>query len=352
MVKYEDEKSQRCGILTPRHKIFFMKQGDTCTFFITYIKDQMMKAEEETIIELYKHNFLKTAALVQKLGGDLETAKDIFHDAMIVYLEKSRLSTSEIKSPEAYLVGVVKILWVKKYGGEKKHVQLDEYEKAILLREEDYKEEDDSAYLLFDWQWQKAFNALQKAVQLNPSAVEAYELLGFYYVIIGQKGANPTIWTLGHRNPQGMIYDAATDRIWELEHGPKGGDELNLIEKGKNYGWPKTTYGIDYNGSIISEHKELPEIQNAVRYWVPSIAPCGMMLVTSNQYPEWKGNILVGALAFRQIARVQLDGTKYVSEEKLLQDLGRFRAIAEGPDGFIYAVTEGPGLLVKLVPQK
>lgn len=169
---------------------------------------------------------------------------------------------------------------------------------------------------------------------------------------VGQKGANPTIWTVGHRNPQGLIYDAANDRVWELEHGPKGGDELNLIEKGKNYGWPKTTYGIDYNGSIISEYKELPGIENPVRYWVPSIAPCGMMLVTSNQYPEWKGNILVGALAFRQIARVQLDGTKYVTEEKLLQDLGRFRAIAEGPDGFIYAVTEGPGLLVKLVPQK
>ncbi|HZY81868.1 MAG TPA: PQQ-dependent sugar dehydrogenase [Cyclobacteriaceae bacterium] len=169
---------------------------------------------------------------------------------------------------------------------------------------------------------------------------------------VNTKGANPTIWTYGHRNPQGMVYDATTDRIWAAEHGPKGGDELNLIEKGKNYGWPKTCYGINYDGTILTENKELPGVENPARYWVPSIGPCGITIVTSNRYPQWKGNILVGALAFRHVARVQLNGTKYVTEEKLLQDLGRVRHVAESPDGYLYVITEGPGLLVKLVPAK
>ena len=168
----------------------------------------------------------------------------------------------------------------------------------------------------------------------------------------GQKNANGSIWTYGHRNPQGMVYDAENNRIWAVEHGPKGGDELNLIEKGKNYGWPKTSYGINYDGTILTEFKEMEGVENPVRYWVPSIGPCGMTLVTSDRYPEWKGNLLVSALAFRHIARVQLNGTKYLTEEKLLQDTGRFRCVAQSPDGYLYALTEGPGLLLKLVPNK
>ena len=163
---------------------------------------------------------------------------------------------------------------------------------------------------------------------------------------VNQKGARPTIWTLGHRNPQGMVYDAASNRLWAVEHGPKGGDELNLIQKGKNYGWPKTSYGINYDGTILTKNKELPGIQNPVRYWVPSIGPCGMALVTSKRYPNWQGNLLIGALAFQHVARVQLDGAKYSTEEKLMQNLGRFRHVAQSPDGYLYAVTEGPGQLV------
>lgn len=168
---------------------------------------------------------------------------------------------------------------------------------------------------------------------------------------VNQKGARPTIWTLGHRNPQGMVYDAANNRIWAVEHGPKGGDELNLIQKGKNYGWPKTSYGINYDGTILTKNKELPGIENPVRYWVPSIGPCGMALVTSKRYPNWQGNLLVGALAFQHVARVQLNGAKYNTEEKLMQNLGRFRHVAQSPDGYLYAVTEGPGQLVKLMPK-
>jgi glucose/arabinose dehydrogenase len=169
---------------------------------------------------------------------------------------------------------------------------------------------------------------------------------------VKQKGANGSIWSYGHRNPQGMVYDKATDRLWAAEHGPKGGDELNLIEKGKNYGWPKTCYGINYDGTILTEFKELPGIQNPARYWVPSIAPCGITIVTSDKYPGWKGNILVSALAFKHIARVELKDTSYVKEEKLLQDMGRFRDVRESPDGIIYAITEGPGLLVRLNPEE
>ena len=169
---------------------------------------------------------------------------------------------------------------------------------------------------------------------------------------VNQKGASPSIWTYGHRNPQGMVYDAATNHIWAVEHGPKGGDELNLIEKGKNYGWPKTSYGINYDGTILTKFKEMAGVANPVRYWVPSIGPCGMTIVTSDRYPSWKGNLLVGALAFRHLARVQLSGTKYVTEEKLLQDIGRVRCVAESPDGYVYAITEGPGLLVKLNPKR
>ena len=169
---------------------------------------------------------------------------------------------------------------------------------------------------------------------------------------VGQEGAHDSIWTYGHRNPQGLVYDAATNRIWEDEHGPKGGDELNLIEKGKNYGWPKTSYGINYDGTILTPDKQLPGIEDPKHYWVPSIGPCGMTIVTSNKYPGWKGNLLIGALAFRHLNRVTLNGINYVSEERLLQDKGRFRYVAESPDGFIYAVTEGPGTLLKLIPKK
>lgn len=168
----------------------------------------------------------------------------------------------------------------------------------------------------------------------------------------GTNGASPSIWSYGHRNPQGMVYDTENNLLWVVEHGPKGGDELNLIEKGKNYGWPKTSYGINYDGSTLTEHKEMEGIQNPVRYWVPSIAPCGMTQVTSNRYPGWKGNLLVGALAFKHIARVQMNGANFGKEEKLLQDIGRVRAVAQSPDGFIYAVTEGPGQLVKLMPNQ
>lgn len=169
---------------------------------------------------------------------------------------------------------------------------------------------------------------------------------------VNTHGASTSIWTYGNRNPQGMIYDKADNRLWAVEHGPKGGDELNLIEKGKNYGWPVISYGINYDGTILTELKEKEGMEQPVTYWVPSIATCGLALVTSDKYPEWKGNLLVAGLAGMQIARVELDGTKYVGQETLLKDIGRVRQVSQSPDGYIYAVTEATGLLVKLIPQR
>ena len=169
---------------------------------------------------------------------------------------------------------------------------------------------------------------------------------------VGQAGAHGSIWTYGHRNPQGMVYDAVNNRIWEDEHGPKGGDELNLIVKGKNYGWPKASYGINYDGTILTPDKQLSGVEDPKHYWVPSIGPCGMAIVTSNKYPGWKGNLLIGALAFTHLNRVTLDGTTYKSEDRMLKGKGRFRHVAESPDGYIYAITEGPGTLIKLMPKK
>lgn len=162
--------------------------------------------------------------------------------------------------------------------------------------------------------------------------------------------ARPSIWSYGHRNPQGLVYDQASGILWETEHGPKGGDELNSIERGKNYGWPVITYGIDYDGSIISEQTEKEGMEQPVHYWTPSIATCGLELVSSARYPNWKGNLIVGALAQQHIARVELDGINYAGEEKLLERLGRIRQIGQSPEGLLYIVAEEPGALYKIVP--
>lgn len=167
---------------------------------------------------------------------------------------------------------------------------------------------------------------------------------------VNTSGAVPSIWTYGNRNPQGLYFDKANNRLWEVEHGPRGGDELNILEKGKNYGWPVITYGINYNGTPITNITEKEGMEQPVKYWTPSIATCGMTMVTSDKYPAWRGNILVAALAGTHIARVEMNGTRATGEEKLLQGIGRVRQVSQSPDGYIYAVTEGTGLLIKILP--
>lgn len=168
---------------------------------------------------------------------------------------------------------------------------------------------------------------------------------------VGTANARPEIWSYGHRNVQGMTYDAASKSLWAHEHGPRGGDEINRVERGKNYGWPAITFGINYDGTPITSETQRAGMEQPVRQWTPSIAPCGVAMVTSARYPNWKGNMLVGALALRHVARVELDANgRYVREERLLNNYARFRYVAQSPDGYIHVATESPGLVVRLVP--
>lgn len=167
---------------------------------------------------------------------------------------------------------------------------------------------------------------------------------------VNTPNAKPEIWSYGHRNPQGLIYDAATQTLWDVEHGPKGGDELNRVLKGANYGWPVITYGINYDGTPITDIQQKEGMEQPIRYWVPSIGPCGMTLIKGDKFPNWKNNILIGALAHQHVARVELVDGKYSKEEKLLDKVGRVRAVAESPEGYIYVLTEGPGQVLKLIP--
>jgi glucose/arabinose dehydrogenase len=148
------------------------------------------------------------------------------------------------------------------------------------------------------------------------------------------------VWSLGHRNIQGAALHPQTQELWTAEHGARGGDELNLPQAGKNYGWPKITYGRDYSGAKIGEGTSASGLEQPVHYWDPSIAPSGMIFVTGNRYPSWTGDLLVGALAGEHIARLRLDKGKIVKEERLFEAFARFRSLAQAPDGWIYALTD------------
>lgn len=163
-------------------------------------------------------------------------------------------------------------------------------------------------------------------------------------------GAKPEIYTYGNRNPQGMVRHPETGEIWTHEHGPMGGDEINIVKPGLNYGWPEVSYGTNYDGSIISESPIKEGVTDPLHYWVPSFAPCGMTFVTSELFSPWKGNLLLGSLKFRYLARLELNGEQVMSEEKLMEGIGRVRSVVEGPDGLIYVSVETPGMVLRLVP--
>lgn len=166
---------------------------------------------------------------------------------------------------------------------------------------------------------------------------------------VGQDGAKEAIYSYGHRNPQGMAINPATRKIWVHEHGPQGGDEINILKKAANYGWPVVTYGIDYNGTTISTETEKPGIEKPIYYWLPSIAPSGMTFVTSDRYPGWKGHLLVGSLKFQYLELVKLKGDEVIDRQKIATGIGRLRNVAQGPDGYIYIAVEGKGIL-KIIP--
>lgn len=167
---------------------------------------------------------------------------------------------------------------------------------------------------------------------------------------VGEDGAKTAIYSYGHRNPQGLVTHPVTGEIWDHEHGPRGGDEINIIKKGANFGWPVITYGINYSGTEITDKTEMSGMEQPLHYWVPSIAPSGMAFVTTDNYKDWKGSLLVGSLAFQYLERLVLDENKVVSREKLMEGEGRVRDVREGPDGLIYVAIEGKGIY-RLVPK-
>ncbi|GIZ08229.1 hypothetical protein FUMI01_09560 [Flavobacterium sp. UMI-01] len=166
---------------------------------------------------------------------------------------------------------------------------------------------------------------------------------------VGQSNTKEAIYCYGVRNPQGMAKHPITGDIWEHEHGPQGGDEINIIKKGANYGWPVITYGINYDNSIISNEQMKPGMEAPIYQWTPSIAPCGMTFVTSSKYPDWKGHLLVGSLKFQYLELVKLNGKNIIGRQKIATNIGRLRNVIEGPDGFIYISVEGKGIL-KIIP--
>ena len=169
---------------------------------------------------------------------------------------------------------------------------------------------------------------------------------------VGTPGARPELYSVGHRNPQGMTRETATGRIYAIEHGPKGGDELNLIEAGVNYGWPVITYGKSYMGFKIGEGTHKEGMARPVHYWVPSISPSGLMIYDADRFPAWQGSFFAGALSAELLVRLEVAGGRVVVEERMLEDLEeRIRDVRQGPDGLIYLLTDHPdGMLLRLEP--
>ena len=163
--------------------------------------------------------------------------------------------------------------------------------------------------------------------------------------------ARKAIYSYGHRNPQGMFKHPLTGKIWTNEHGPRGGDEINIIRKGKNYGWPKITYGINYSGTTITKNKSLPGMEQPLYYWLPSIAPSCFEYISSDMYPNWKGSLLAGALVFKYVERIGLKDDKVVYRSKIAEGLGRPRDVKQGPDGLIYVAIENKGVYKILAKQ-
>jgi glucose/arabinose dehydrogenase len=170
---------------------------------------------------------------------------------------------------------------------------------------------------------------------------------------VGRADAQPQIWSYGHRNAQGAALNPRSGELWEVEHGARGGDELNIVRAGKNYGWPQITLGINYSGEKIGTGRTAaPDMEQPIHYWIPSIAPSGLAFYDADRFPAWKGSLFVGALAHRKLVRLTLAGDRVVAEEHLLTDLGkRIRNVRVGPDGYLYVLTdEDRGEVLRIAP--
>lgn len=196
-------------------------------------------------------------------------------------------------------------------------------------------------------QAQNGMSLLGKIVRINPDGSVPRD-----NPYLNTPGVRPEIWSVGHRNIQSAAIDPATGRLWTVEHGARGGDELNHPEGGRNYGWPIITYGVDYSGAKIGEGTARPGLEQPVYYWDPVIAPSGMAFLTSSAYPAWRGSILVGSLKERVLVRLVLQDGVVVQEQRMLAGLReRIRDVRQGPDGLIYVLTDGSdGRLLRLDP--
>lgn len=166
----------------------------------------------------------------------------------------------------------------------------------------------------------------------------------------GRAEGMASIWSYGHRNPQGLAFHPETGELWETEHGPRGGDELNVILKGRNYGWPVITYGMNYDGTPITARTEHEGMEQPVVHWTPSIAVCGMDFYRGNRFVRWRHHLFVTGLASQELRRLQLHGHRVVEQEIVFKGIGRVRDVASGPDGFLYVVLNGPDRVVRLEP--
>jgi glucose/arabinose dehydrogenase len=200
------------------------------------------------------------------------------------------------------------------------------------------------------WSAQQLNNHFGKIVRITPEGKAPPD-----NPFVGKQGALPEIWAYGLRNPEGLAINPADGKLWEQEHGPKGGDEINIIAKGGNYGWPVVSFGVNYDGSPVNTGQQHhASMIDPVWHWTPSIAPSGMAFYTGNLFPGWKGSLFNGALKFMLLSRLMLDGDKVVKEERMLQGLHeRIRDVRQGPDGALYLLTDnGAGRILRVAPAK
>ena len=165
---------------------------------------------------------------------------------------------------------------------------------------------------------------------------------------VGTEGALESIFSYGHRNPQGLATHPVTGRIWETEHGPMGGDETNLLAAGKNYGWPEISYGINYDGTSVTDKTSAQGMQQPVLYWVPSIAVCGIDFCRGREFPRWRNNLLVTGLSYEEVRRLVVSRNRVIHEEVLLKGAGRVRDVTCSPSGEIYVLLNTPDIVVRL----
>jgi glucose/arabinose dehydrogenase len=196
-------------------------------------------------------------------------------------------------------------------------------------------------------QAQNPANHLGKIVRIKPDGGAAPN-----NPFLNRENARPEIWSLGHRNVQSAALHPTTGELWTVEHGARGGDEVNIPQKGKNYGWPVISYGVDYSGAKIGEGTKKEGLEQPVYYWDPSIAPSGMAFYTGDKFPAWRGSILVGALAGKLVSRLETNGHRVTGEERMLEQLGeRIRDVRQGPDGLVYLLTDSRnGRILRMKP--